>query len=450
MATADVIAVSISVNSSAPKAVAFDNVMIVAKSPVVGGRSYSISPAGLAEMVTDGFATYSRAYQMVNRMSGQSGGAGTCYVFGRTTQHQQTLDFTVDITKTAVGKVLTFDISYQGVTSTITVTVVTNTVDAILDLIEAAIDASLAGLAGIGVAPDNATATKLTFTPDTTGDFVQVDMFGAQWASLEDVSVDGSLAAQLTAAKAAADLDEVPVYGLLIDSYAETEINLAAAFTEAQTMVFLGLSPDQEILESGQTDDVASDLEGAGYDRSAVCFTRNMTSDWAAGLLGLMLGQTPGSTTWHMRQIAGARGDQLTSTHFSAARAKSAFLYTREPNGTHTWDGKAAGGQFFDITHGVDFLKADIESRVYAVMLNLPKVPFNAAGFAAIEAAIRGALGNAQTELRLIEPDWTVTMPSLTGYSAVDKANRLLRTVRFTATLTGAVHKTTVAGVLNI
>jgi hypothetical protein len=451
MAISDIVAASISVADSAPKAVAFDTPLIVAKAPYVGARLYGTTPSGLADMVTDGFPTYSRAYQLMTRIAGQSGGAARAYIYGRTTQHTIALDFTVDIAKTAVGQVLSFTLGYQGAISTISVTVVTNTVNAILDLIETAINASTAGLAGLTVTPDNATATKLTITTDTTGEFAQFDLGGAQWASLEDVGTDGSLAAQLAAGKTAAEaVDGGTAYGLLIDSYAETEINLAATFAEANEMLFLGQSPDQEILESGQTDDIATDLKNASFTRSAVCFSRNMTSDWAAGLLGRQLGQAPGSSSWHMRQITGATADVLTGTHFAAARAKRALLFTTDRGVAHTWDGFAASGRFFDITHGVDFLKADIQTRVYQSMLNQEKIGFNPAGLAITEAAIRGALGNAETELGLVEPGWTVDMPNLTGYSSVDKAARLLRTVRFTAVLTGAVHKITVAGTLTL
>lgn len=452
MSISDIIAVSIAVSDSAPKAPAFDTPLIVAKAPYVGARLYTLDASGLASMVTDGFNTYDRAYQMVTRMAGQSGGAGQAYIFGRTTQQTHVLDLTVDVTKTRVGQELSFDISYQGVTSTIEVTIVTNTVDAILDLVETALDASLAGLAGIGVAPDDPTATKLTLTADVAGDFIQIDLGGDPSFSIEDVSTDGSLAAQLTAAAAlviSGSLLGELFYGLLIDSYSETEINLAAAFALANSKIFLGLSPDQEILESGQTDDVASDLSGASNTRAAVCFTRNMSSDWAAGLLGLQLGKTAGSSSWAFQTVAGADADVLSATHFAAARAKKALLYTTDRGIAHTWDGFAASGRYFDITHGVDFLKADIETRVYQLLLNQEKVPFTATGLAQIEAQIRAAL-TASEASGLITPGWTVTMPSLTGYSSVDKAARILRTVRFTATLQGAVHSVTVAGVLTI
>ncbi len=447
MAITDVVSVSIRIEDSSPKAIAFDTPLILAKAPYVGAREYDATPAGLAAMVTDGFATYDRAYQLGARMAGQSGGAGSFQVYARTNHQTQTCDFTVDITKTRVGSVLSFDLSYQGVSSTIEVTVAVNTVNAILDLIETAIDASTAGVAGVGVTPDNATATKLTLAADVAGDFFQIDLGGEQAISLEDVSAAGTdFALELAAAKA---LLGESVYGLLIDGYSETEGNLAAAFAEANGMVCLLLSADQEILESGQTDDLASDLEGSSYTRTAVCFTRNMSSDWHAGLLGLMLGQTAGSATWAFKTIAGAEADVLSTTHFNAARDKHALLYTQTRAISHTWDGFAASGRYFDITHGVDFLKADIETRLFQQFLNAAKIPFNATGLSMLETPIRGALGAAETS-GLIEPGWRVDMPALASISSVDKAARILRGVTITAMLTGAVHQVIIAATLAV
>jgi hypothetical protein len=445
----DIVSVSIAIQDSAPKAVEFDTIVVVADAPFLGGRLYSISPQGLSAMTTDGFATHARARQIISRMSGQSGGAGQAYVWGRTAQQTQTVDFTVDIALTAVGTVIAFDLSYAGVTSTISVTVATNTVNAILDLIEAAIDASAAGIAGVGVAPDNATATKLTLTAGTPGQFFQLDGFPAS-IQLTDVSTAGTgFAAELAAMKA--ELGE-SVYGLLIDGYSESEIALAAAFAEANHMVFLGQTADNAVITNSSTD-IASDLETAGYTRSTVFFSRYMSGDGAAALLGRQLGQTPGSSNWHMQTLTGVSADTLSSAAHAFARGKNAITYTTDRNVAHTWDGKAASGRPFDITHGVDALQADIETRVYQVLLNAEKVPFNATGLSMIESPIRAALAAAEGNIGVpgtIEPGWTVTMPSLQGYSSVDKAARLLRTVLFTAQMTGAVNSVTVAGTLTL
>ena len=444
----EIVAVSIAIQDSAPKAVEFDTIAVVAKAPFVGGRLYSISPQGLAAMVTDGFATHSRAYQIMSRMSGQSGGAAQAYIWGRTAQQTQTVDLTVDISLTVVGTVISFDLSYAGVTSTISVTVATDTVNDILDLIEAAIDASAAGIAGVGVAPDNATATKLTLTA-SAGTFFQLDGFPAS-IQLTDVSTAGTgYAAELTAMKA--ELGE-SVYGLLIDSYSESEIALAAAFALSNHMLFLGQNADNAVITSSTTD-IASDLETAGNTRATVFWSRYMSGDGAAALMGRQLGQTPGSSNWHMQQLAGVSADTLSSAAHAFARGKQAITYTTDRNVAHTWDGKAASGRPFDITHGVDALQADIETRVYQVMLNAEKIPFNATGLSMIKSAICAALTAAEGNVGVpgtIEPGWTVTMPSLVGYSSVDKAARLLRTILFTAQMTGAVNSVTIAGTLTL
>lgn len=442
----DIVSVSIAIQDSAPKAVEFDEILLMAKAPYSGlSREYPISPAGLAAMATDGFPTWSRAYQQWSAMSAQSGGAGSGFIFGRSTQFTQSLEMIPDITVTSVGYVIAFNISYKGVTSAISYTVVTNTVNAILDGLEALIDASPAGVAGITTTPDNATATKLALIPDAGGQFVQIDGFGRE-IMLTEAGSDGSIAAQLAVAKTV--LGE-SAYGLLIDSYSEAEIDLTAAFAEANGMLFLGQSADNGILVVGTTTDVASDLKTAGYNRSAVCITRYMSSQFAAALLGRELGQTPGSSNWAMQRLAGISADVFTTAAHSSARGKRALTYTTDRNVAHTWDGFASSGRFFDIQHGVDALVADIETRTYQVFINAEKVPFTATGQSMIESAIRAALGAAETS-GLVLPGWTVEMPSLVGYSPVDKAARVLRIVRFSATLQGAINTVTIAGTLTL
>jgi hypothetical protein len=398
-------------------------------------------------MLTDGFLTWSRASQLVARMSGQSGGAGQAFVWGRTAQQTQALELKPDIAVTAVGSVIAGTVSYGGVSSAISVTVVTNTVDAIIDLIEGAIDASAAGIAGIVTTPDNATATKLVLSNATPGTFVQLDGFPRS-IQLEDVSAAGTgFAAELAAMKA--ELGE-SVYGLLIDGYSQTEIALAGAFALANEMVFLGQSADDEILTS-QTDDVATALKTASNTRAGVCVSRFMTGELAAALLGRQLGQTPGSSNWAMQQLAGVPADTFTDAAHAFARGKHAITYTSTRGQAHTWDGWAASGRYFDITHGVDALKADIETRVYQVFLNSEKVPYNATGRAQVQSAMEGALVAAEGPIGVpgtIEPGWRVTPPALDN--PVDKAARVMRPFLFNAVMTGAVDSVGIAGTLTL
>jgi hypothetical protein len=177
-------------------------------------------------------------------------------------------------------------------------------------------------------------------------------------------------------------------------------------------MLFLGLSADNEIITS-DTDDIASALETAGYTRSAVLFTRYMAGDGAAALLGRQLGQTPGSSNWAMQTLTGVSADTLTSAAHEHARGKHAITYTTDRGVSHTWDGWAASGRYFDITHGVDALKADIETRCYQIILNAEKIPYNATGRAQVQSGIEAALVAAEGLPGVpgtIEPGWALAL----------------------------------------
>lgn len=444
MSLQDIVAVSISVSDAAPKAVAFNTPLILCKAPFVGYRLYNANPVGLAAMTTDGFASYSRGYQLLSALSAQTGGAGKAYVYARTTQQTHHLRFIPDITKTIVGSVIEFDITYQGVTSSISHTVATNTVDAIIDAVEILIDASLAGIAGITTTPSGGTATYLDLIADTAGDFIQLDGFGPE-VTLQDTSTDGSVAAQLTAVQVA--LGEA-FYGLLIDGFSEAEINLAAAFAESNRKIHLALSPDDAIVtDTSSPTDVATDQ--LARNRTGVAFTRNMTGEQHASLLGLMLGKTPGSATWRHKRLAGVTADVLTATEESVRDGKNAMSYTSKRSIGLTDSGRAGSGRPFDITHGVDQLQSDIETSVLLVFANNDKVPFNQTGLAQIKASVEGPLAAAQAA-GLLEPGWFVQMPELADISDADKAGRTLPDVTFSAVFTGAIESVTIAGTISL
>jgi hypothetical protein len=436
MALSDFVNVSISIADATPKAIEFNTPLIMAKAPYLGARLYNCTPSGLAAMVTDGFSTASRAYQLVSTMASQSGGAAKAYVYARTTQQTQILDLTPTIT--TVGYVYSFNVTYNGVTTPITFTVAVATVASICTGLHALID-PLAGFTSVdGV-------TKVTLTSTTSGQFIQIE--GTPLGlKIEDVSTDGSLAAQLAAAQA--DLGEA-FYGLIIDGFSETEGNAAAVFTEANRKLCLLVSPDGEILDSADTDDLASDLKLASYHRTAVFMTRQMQANEHAALLARQLGREAGSSNWQKRQLAGVAASTFTATEIANAATKRAILYSGDRGLSFTRSGRAASGRPFDLTHGIDKMQADIETAILLTLVNNEKVPYAASGLAMIKASIDGVLANNETS-GFIQPGWFVTMPTLADISAANKALRVLPSITFHAVAGGAIDSVTVAGTITL
>lgn len=442
MGLSDIISVAITIATASPKAVDFRTPLVLAKAPFVGYRLYDLTPSGLAAAITDGFTASDMAYQKLSTMAAQQGGTGKAYVYARTTNQSHTLRMIPDITKTKVGSTIDFTVAYDGASVDVSYTVVTNTVDAILDGIKALVDA--ASIAGLTTTPDNATATHLDFIGGTAGKFVQIDGFGSE-IQLQDVSTDGSIAAQLTAAQLALGEN---FYGLLIDGYSKAEILLAATFAEANEKIFLGCCPDDEIVtDTTSPTDVATGL--LAKNRSGVYFTRNMSGHPDAAHLAKMLGVVPGSETWAHKTLDGVTADNLSSTEFSVLTGKRGLSYTAKRGIDLTDSGRAGSGRPFDITHGADNQKANVETAVLLVFANNGKVPFNNKGRNMIKAAIEGVLVADQTA-QFIEPGWFVDVPTIASISTADKAARLLKNITYSAVLTGAIESATVAGTLSV
>ena len=110
-----------------------------------------------------------------------------------------------------------------------------------------------------------------------------------------------------------------------------------------------------------------------------------------------------------------------------------------------------AQGEFIDIVRGVDWLTSRIQEFVYSVLVNSNKVPYTDSGIAAIEAEIRRALqlgiGN---NFIANDPAPTVTVPKSTNVPSNDKAQRILRNVKFQATLAGAIHAVNITGTVTV
>ena len=78
-----------------------------------------------------------------------------------------------------------------------------------------------------------------------------------------------------------------------------------------------------------------------------------------------------------------------------------------------------------------------------------PKIPFTDHGIAIIESEIRAQLLEG-VSAGYINDDFVITVPKAREVSANNRANRILPDIKFTATLQGALHKVTVAGVVSI
>jgi len=228
------------------------------------------------------------------------------------------------------------------------------------------------------------------------------------------------------------------------------DIAAAAAWIEPRDKIFIGCIDQASMITAVDTD-IASVLQTAAYDRTAILYSADHANYPEGAWLGRCLPEDPGSITWKFRQLSGITADDLTSTAVTHLKAKNANFYETVA-GVNIISGEAvmASGEYIDTIRGCDWLKARIAEGVYQELINADKVPFTVQGMTVIENQLRYRLQKAVDVGFLVPGSIQITMPDIDTVDPLEKAQRFLGGIEFSATLAYAVHKVSIAGKLTL
>jgi hypothetical protein len=287
-----------------------------------------------------------------------------------------------------------------------------------------------------------ASATKVTVVGDTDG---VRHSFSCSTSNVgyTDTTVDPGIEDDLNAIYAA-DQDW---YGLVIDSVGAQEILGAANWAETLTMLFFATTQDAGCLGSGDTD-VCSQLAASSLQRTiALWHHRGSEQVACTAWAGKMLPKAPGSANWANKSLALVDMSTLSDTERANLKAKNCNYYVPVKRLGFTLDGRAAGGRFADITHGIDWFDARVEERIVSLMANNDKVPYTDAGIQLIRGQVDAQI-LAGITATIVDPAqaWWTSAPLVTEVDPNDKIARLLRNVRFQFVLQGAINKAIING----
>jgi len=399
-------------------------------------REYS----DLDALAADGFSTYHPIYRAAQKLFAQSPHPPTFKVGRRATPFSQAVE--LEVTDDTEGLVYSVKvISPDG-----TETVCSYTVQAAdtLNDIAVALAALITAISGItAAAPIGAVIEPAA---DTAGDYFYFEELNAELL-FTDVTPDPGIAADLAAIK----LADNDWYALAIDSNSEAEIKAAAAVIEADSKIAAFNTRDSGCANASVTDDVASDLQAAGYLRTPIMFSKHHAGYAGAAWLGRMLPTAPGTATWAFKLLSGVIVDSLNVNETSALEGKNCNYYVPIASANVTLWGKSPSGEYIDVVRGVDWMTARIQERVFLLFLNNPKVPYTDSGADRVRSEVRAQMREGVTVGFLAGvPDFIVTVPLVADVAAADKIDRLLPDVYFEGTLAGAIHKTRMRGVLKV
>lgn len=307
------------------------------------------------------------------------------------------------------------------------------------------VDGLIAAVAASPVTGSDGGVNTLTLTADVAG----VGFSVAVGTNLAVGTATGSdtIANDLTAIQA----EQPDWYGVVLTDRASADMQAAAVWVEANKKFLFASSQEAGVLTTGTTDLIAV-LDAANYKRTAGFYHASANANYIdAAAMGRALALEPGTYTMKFKTLAGIAVSSLTSTESTNARNKSGNVYELIGGVSMVREGTVSNGDFIDTIIGLDWLEARMEERVFGKMAALLKIPFTDAGIGIVEAEIRAQLqqGVERTFLAA-DPAFTVTVPKAADVSSANKALRTLPDVKFRATLAGAIHKTTINGVVSV
>lgn len=244
-------------------------------------------------------------------------------------------------------------------------------------------------------------------------------------------------------------------YALIATDRTFSVVKAIADWVETRIKLFGTASNDLNIINvpaGTDTTSIAAVLNQAGYVRTFVMYHQDALTDYPeAAWFGRVLPLDPGSETWKFKTLNTISYSNITTTQQRNALGKKANIYVFVGGVGITENGTVAQGEFIDTVRGIDWLTARIQEFVFSVLVNTPKVPYTDAGIAVVQAEVLRALAlGVSNNFLSNDPAPTCTVPLAANVPPVDKTNRILRNVRFQATLAGAIHAVVIRGTLSV
>lgn len=430
MPISEIVHVSISAQDAAPSQASFDKIM-VAGYHTVGTeliRDYTDATA----FQTD-FAAFPGILSMGNAFFAQSPHPVTLSVGRLTTARAKIFTITP-----VVANLQAYTIYINGTAYTYTSDGTATASEIVVGL-----QAAITALPVTGVTPTN-DGTTLTLT-STAGVWYSLGVDRPNILTVTETTAATGLATELTNITAERD----DFYGMALEHQSEAYIDAAAAWVLTQRKLYGASSPNADIA-TGVTTDVASDVKLAGNNRTFVRWASKASAQYPeVAMMSALFVKNPGGATWNYKAVAGVSAQPASGTDITNLKAKNSGIVRLLGGLTLTFGSKLASGRYIDVQHGMDWLTARLEERMYFLLARNDKVPYTDAGLVAIEGEVRAQLQEGiRNQFLADDGKVDVFITPVAQQNPVDRASRIVRGIQFRARLAGAVEEMYITGTI--
>ncbi len=229
-----------------------------------------------------------------------------------------------------------------------------------------------------------------------------------------------------------------------------------ADYTDYDEVAYIIESTEKLFVFSVQSKEIPLKLSRTDYLRTVAIYSNSADEYAHVAWLAECFSYAPGSETWAYKTLAGVTVAELTTREMSRLDEENINYYVNCANKNITLQGKVIGGEWIDVIRFRDWLKNEMQIRIFELLVKYPKIPYLDDGITLVENQMRATLqdgqeagGIAVTEFDENEEPvegFTVTVPKAASLSSAQRATRKLRNCRYTARLAGAIHIVEIQG----
>lgn len=234
-------------------------------------------------------------------------------------------------------------------------------------------------------------------------------------------------------------------YGLALAGAEDSDYDEVAKLIESTEKIFAFSTQSKE-----------NPLSSSNYMRTFGIYHENEDEYAHVAWLAKGFSFDPGSETWVYKTLAGVTASDLTTREMRSLEENNLNYYVTCASKSITRIGKMIGGEWIDVIRFRDWLKNEMQIRIFELFVKNPKIPYVDSGIALVENQMRAVLQSGQTVGGIAETEYddndepiegyTVTVPRAATISAAQRAKRTLPNCKFTARLAGAIHAVELRG----
>ena len=292
-------------------------------------------------------------------------------------------------------------------------------------------------------------------TGNAPGDWFSLELLdGALDLSIAQIHADPGISSALTAI---ADYDST-WYAVHTLYNSEAFCEGVASWVQDNDKLYIFDVNETNVIVNAVTDDGSSDtmdkMHNLSYSRTAASYHPDPSAMFSAAWMGRTLPTQPGSETWMFKQLIGIAPVSLTTDQYDNIVAKNGNSFWTVAGLNITFNGQCSDGNYIDTQRGLDWLSADIATRVFSALAEGTgnKLPYSDPGIQTVVNEVRAGLKDGINVGFLLYdpkvPTPVVTYPTEASIDPSTRAQRILPDINFMAQLAGAIQQVQIQGVV--